>query len=284
MSARDLHSRSLVAIQTDPDPAAWPADVAGHVEGCEGCQRTLEQSRELRRSLRRVAGGDPPAGMLGRVRARLGEEAAPNDVPEVVEARRPLRRPTFAHRMWVPAALAAGLAIGVGIGVQLPDSTAPVVRVQDGEVVRTVEDYLQDVTHDRYLLERTGQPIEHVSSQATELSRWLSDGLGFELSLGPAPQDWSLEGGRVWHTLSRISALAVYRRGSEEITVFAVPAKGVHPEGLEPIRAEGPRTWFKEAWGFRGVAWYEGDLLWSVVGDPDRAELLAWARHFRSDA
>jgi len=182
----------------------------------------------------------------------------------------------------VTAALAAGLVLGVVLGPLLRSHDASTPQVVNGEVVQSVRDCLFDVAHDRHLLERTGRPIEHPGSDLTEVSHWLSEATGFEVRLGVPPRGWRLSGGRVWHTVSRISALAEYDLDGRRITIFAVPATEIvfdHSDDL--LVAE--NMWSKGAWSSQAVTWYDGRLLWSAVSDLPQADLVEWARGYRGE-
>jgi hypothetical protein len=167
----------------------------------------------------------------------------------------------------VPTALAAGLALGFGLGQMLGRE----------DPLLTVDAYLYDVTHDRYLLERTGRPLEMRISAEDEASEWLSHGLGLDVTVPKSPEGWELEGVRVWHTLSRLSALAVYMDGQEHrIVVFAVPVEDLVFEGATSVSRDGRTYFLGEGWGNQGVVWREGDLAWATVADIPVDELLDW--------
>ncbi len=276
-----LHHQSLHWVQTNADSESWPAEVRDHVSQCECCQRSATASLQLRAGLKRSQSPAAPPELLAQVRQRLAPEPSIPSLPQPAPPRS--SAPFLTRRAWVPAALAAGLILGIGLGPLLRSGGGRIgPKVINGQVVKTIGDYLSDVTHDRYLLDRTGRPIEMPSRDRGELSRWLTDGTGFELALGTEPAGWELEGGRVWHTVSRISALAEYADGAHRITVFAVPAQGIQSSGFDSQRVAGSELWTHEAWSFRGVAWFDQDLVWSAVSDLPLDSLVDWVGSYRS--
>ena len=85
----------------------------------------------------------------------------------------------------------------------------------------------------------------------------------------------------VW-TYSGVRPL--YDDGARSVAVFAVPAEGLEFEDLAPLRGH-PDLWYRQSWGFHGVAWVEGCLAWSAVAplDFDREALVAWTAAYRTE-
>jgi anti-sigma factor RsiW len=267
---RALHELSLRSIQENPERNSWPAEVREHVRDCERCQKTLEASLLLRVGLKKTSSDAAPEELRARVYRRLRQRLSPAP-----------RSHARLSGVGIAIGLAVGIALGIAIGLswrgRLP---SPTPKVVDGLVLRNVDDYLFDVTHDRHLLDGTGKPIEHVADDPADLSRWLSQGLGFDVRLGTSPAGWRLRGGRVWHTLSRISAMAEYDRGDRHLDVFAVPSEGID-RSRNVARRVGEDVWVGEAWSYRAVAWHDRGLLWSVVGKLPEDEMLEWVAKFR---
>jgi len=288
----ERHLQTLEAVQADPDVSRLDGALQAHLQACEECQATLEASQALRARLQRHLGGEAPSELVQQLRSKVGALANdPTPVGGPGSSRRAPVRPTRRIRSrignwwWtaVPTALAAGLAIGMMLPRDGHLGSLPNIR--DDEVVKSVADYLQDVTHDRYLLEGTGRPYEVAGDEPTRASDWLSEGLGFAVDLPEAPEGWTLAGVRVWHTVSRLSALAGYRGpDGTEIMVFAVPAAELEPSGLEPVRTPAGPVWVEHAWSQTGVAWFDGDLAWSAVAPVSRDELLKWSTAYRQAA
>ncbi len=264
----DAHSVHLAAIHDDPWGERWDPTTQQHLGECEPCRRTLEALRATLDRLKRRRQTTAPASLVAGLRrdiATLTAHHAPS--------------PSVRPRVALAAALAAGLVLGLGLGRYL--APAPTIEAPGAgvEVARTVHDFLDDVTHDRYLLERTGHPLELVTDETDRARLWLTESLGFDVALGRVPEGWALEGTRVWHTVSRLSALASYTSPVGTITVFAVPGHGL---AFEDASALEDGYWYAEGWGYRGVAWHDGELAWAAVGNTDLDGLLAWVKAYRN--
>lgn len=278
-----VHERSVKTIQAEPDPGRWDQATREHARECTECASTAQASATMRDRLRKLdsSRASAPASLRQRLARSIQEDAAiAREAEELQERGRaaptPTRvsagsRPRAPRAVWprwaVPSALAAGLALGVGLTQMLGD----------GRSALTADHYLDDVTHDRYLLERTGRPLELEIAAEDEASRWLSHGLGIDVRLPESPEGWRLEGVRVWHTLSRLSAMAVYADAERRrIVVFAVPVEDLVFEGKRS-ESRGGRTYFLgEGWDNLGVVWREGELAWAAVADMPAEDLLAW--------
>ena len=279
-----LHERSLRAIHDDPEAVGWSDEVRDHVRGCAVCEKTQRALTMLRERLRARAQKESPSpALMAGIRRRIEEETR-SAAGSAARPRRVVAPRTRSTLAAVAAALLVGVALGWIVAGGLDEvRTTPLgtTRVGD-EVARTVADYLEDVNHDRYLLDRMGRPLELVTDSAEEASAWLGHGLGFDLSLGDTPADYELRGARIWHTVSRLSALAVYEDGEASVSVFAVPRIGIDFEALAPIEHDGRRYWTATSWDHRGVAWVDGDLAWSAVSTLDRQALLEWVEEYRT--
>jgi hypothetical protein len=282
------HQRTLRALKADPDVSRLDPQLRQHLEKCNDCQETLDASVALRARLRQHLSVEAPSGLVRTLRARvealeaqaqqfaLQTQAGQGERP--TEAR-PARSEAISRRAWLWGAVPAALAAGIVLGILL---SRPEPTVRDGEVIKTIAEYLEDVTHDRHLLERTGRPYEIAATDPAEASEWLSRGLGFDVELPASLPDWELAGIRVWHTVSRLSALAGYEDpAGTEIMVFAVPASELLPRGLEPVTTSAGPAWIDEGWSQTGVAWLENGLAWSAVAPLPRSELLEWTTTYR---
>jgi len=284
----DPHERALAEVKIQPDPSAWDESTRRHVEECASCRRTAAASSILRDRLAALESfrAKAPDALAEWVRDLARGELAPGASDSPTASREPAAVPPVSDRSsrwrwWVPAALAAGILLGFGLagGLHLH-------RGQPGGVPpATVVDYLQDVTHDDYLFSQISHPLEQEITDPAQASRWLSRGLPFQLELASAPQGWTLEGVRIWHTLSRLSALASYRgpRG-ERILLFAVPREGISQGKIRPVGPAQEALYPGQGWGNQGVVWFEGDLAWAATSSIERSRLEEWVRQYRSAA
>lgn len=260
------HEKALSAIHDDPHGAHWQPEVEDHVGRCAACQRTMRALRTF----------------VGSMRRRQEKVTAP---PELIaqicrtvqaeQAKTSRRRATIV-RLAIPAALAAGLAIGV----LLPDPPAPGVVDVAGP---NVADLLDDALHDRLLLDGARGGVEYASTDAGDASSWLTRSLGFAVELpASVPDGWRLEGTRLWHTAGAMSALSTYTDGVQTISVFARPAAGL--EVVLPTDAPQGSTisWRMETGDHRGVAWVDDELAWVAVGTGPIEDVAAWVEEYRA--
>lgn len=260
------HEKALSAIHDDPHGTDWQPDVHDHVGRCAACQRTMRALRSFVGSMRRrqekVA---PPPELIAQVCRTVQ-----------AEQNKTTRRRATIVRLAIPAALAAGLAIGF----LWPNPPAPGVVDVTGPDVATL---LDDAIHDRLLLDGSRSGVEYASADASEASGWLSQNLGFDVTLPTtAPDGWRLEGTRIWHTAGAMSALATYTDGLQQITVFARPASGL--EVVMPTDAPVGSTisWRMETADHRGVAWVDDGLAWVAVGTGPIEDVAAWVETYRA--
>ncbi len=162
----------------------------------------------------------------------------------------------------IPVALAASLVLGVLLG----HDTGFKRPTTGGEVASTVGKYISDVTHDHYLFERINRPLEVAMNDPRELSQWLSESLNFSLALPRTGPDFTLQGGRVWHTLGRLSALASYTTGDGARTIlFAVPAENIVLSGADSKMIHGRQVFSGTGWHREARVWIDGDLAMALV-------------------
>jgi len=298
---RELNSdppraEALAWVRIHPDPSEWDEATRRHVAVCTQCRETAESSQMLRSRLRTLPSmiEKAPASLrewMAAAQARTlssGEESAsvtdagsaravPSSPIELPVARAAQR--TLLFRWALPLTLAAGLLLGLGIapwvGSLLP-SKAP-------STAATMRDYLLDVTHDHFLIGHLNRSLEVRGLDTAQASGWLSSGLPFPVGLASPPPGWSLEGARIWHTVSRISAMAAYQGpGGERVLVFAVPREGIDADRYKAVATPQGPVYLGESYGNQGVAWFQGDLAWSATSPMDRSRLLEWVEAYRS--
>ena len=265
-------------VQQDPRGENWDDLMRAHAASCAACQSFVTGADELARRLqaRPDASAVMPAAMRARLLAELGDnadKAAPTATPR--------SRPSLLSRarVLVPVAMAASLVLGVFL-----ESRFEIVpRPLPVEVDRSIGMYITDVTHDHYLLERIGRPLEVAMTDPAELSGWLSHSLSFGFNVPPSAGDLALEGGRVWHTVGRLSALASYRAPSgERVVLFAVPAANLALEGATVTTVDGRQVFEGAGWGREARVWIEGDLAMALVA-PEGGIPADWSRTFLSN-
>jgi anti-sigma factor RsiW len=264
-------------VESDPRGEGWGSEAAAHAADCPTCQAFLAGHGELTRRLRGLplATESMPAGLRGSLLAQLEACQPDRGASARTTARRGWSGPVF-RRLVVPVALAASLFLGVFLERNFdlrPGGPAPEVR-------RNIGMYIQDVTHDHYLLARITRPLEVPFTDPGELSRWLSTSLNFGFELPRTGRTFALEGGRVWHTLGRLSALASYvTEEGERAILFAVPANNLDLRGAPSTMIGGTRVYTGSAWGNEAHVWVAGDLAIALTAPKGKLP-AAWIESF----
>lgn len=271
-------------IQLDPRPGSWTRSQREHAGVCPGCGSFLASLAALTERLRGLSSTTRalPEPLRRQLLSRLDE--APGPAPATGSGPARSRRsgpkaPGRTFRSLAPLGMAASLALGVFLENRFDLAPAP-MPAEVGEVQATVGDYIHDVTHDHYLFERIRRPLEVEMAEAGRLSEWLSASLDFELRLPSESGSLALEGGRVWHTVGRLSAMAVYRADDgTRVVLFAVPAENLTPDGAESQWIAGTRVFHGGSWGHEARAWIQGDLAVSLTA-PEGHVPDGWERVF----
>lgn len=258
-------------IHDDPHGENWTSEHADHARLCPHCRQFLAGVRALGERLRELP--RHTAAMPAALRATLESRLEASSAATRPGARNPFRRWSQAL---IPVAMAASLVLGVVLDRQGVFRGAQT----SGEVPRTLADYIHDVTHDHYLFAQLDNSLEVRMDDPAALTGWLEGSLHFAPELPASTAEFALEGGRVWHTVNRLSALAAYATpdGNETI-LFAVPAEGLTPGDMDFQIVRGHRVYHGEGWEREALVWVEGDLALALVAP--RGHLPAtWADVF----
>jgi len=256
------------AIHDDPRRESWTAELTEHAHLCPHCRRFLAGVQALTERLKELPRHTAamPASLRATLENRLEASSA---APVADRSVRPPRRNLF--RSWgqvlVPVAMAASLVLGVALDRQGIFRTPQT----SGQVARTLGDYIHDVTHDHYLFAQLDNSLEVRMTDPAELSGWLRGTLHFAPELPASTTGFTLEGGRVWHTVNRLSALAAYGTpGGDEAILFAVPAEGLSPANADYRLVRGRRVYHGEGWKREAMVWLDGDLAMALVAPEGR--------------
>ena len=253
--------RHCQLVRTNPDGEGWDEATRAHVAECAACAAHLAGVAELGHRLRQLPPRSMPAAMKDRLVAQLAE--CPTATPAAVPApRKSLLRLPAVRRVLIPAAMAASLVLGVFLQQNFNFGSG----TGSGEVRRNVGMYIHDVTHDHYLLERIGRPLEVAMTDPADLEAWLSQSLAFNVELPETGDQLTLQGGRVWHTVGRLSALASYAAADgARVVLFAVPAANLDLAGASSDMVGDIRVFSGTGWGREARVWIQGDLAMALV-------------------
>jgi len=263
-------------IEADPRGEKWSAGAREHIAGCPACTAFLESCALLETRLKDLPSSreEMPAKLREHLLQQLSDDTIAQ-APPGGKSLSILRLPTV-RRFMIPTALAAALVLGIFLEKTF-DFGSTYLPV---EVDKTIGMYISDVTHDSFLLERVGRPLEIEISDPGDLSDWLSASLNFDFRLPADGGSLELQGGRVWHTVGRLSALASYTTASgSRVVLFAVPAENLKPSGAESGTIGTTRVFTGHGWGYEARVWIDGDLALALTA-PEGELPDAWDEVF----
>lgn len=266
-------------IQADPKGASWSTAAREHATNCPSCIAYLEGCAQVEKRLKALPSSreEMPAALREKMLQQLAEAT-------LTDASKPgkgqsLLTLSIVQRVLLPTALAASLVLGIFLEktFDFGSGSFPV------EVEKSIGMYIADVTHDHYLLERIGRPLEVEITNARHLSEWLSASLNFDFRLPDDGGSLALQGGRVWHTVGRLSALASYTTDSgSRVVLFAVPAENLKLLGAESSIVGTTQVFSGHGWGHEARVWIDGDLAVALTA-PEGELPAAWDEIFLPD-
>ncbi len=264
-------------ILEDPHGETWDEQAHVHAAECAECvayRTSVAALGDRLQALPSFGGATLPPMLRGAMLEHLAAVPVSADIVDLPT--RPRETTAWWRRAATPAAIAASLVLGIIIGDRV-DFRPP---ADTGEVPRSVGQYISDVTHDHYLIERIGRPLEVALTDEDEMSGWLSNSLAFDIELPVRDPAFDLEGGRVWHTVGRLSAMASYVVGDgSRVILFAVPALGLSLDGAPSEIVDGVRVYHGAEWDHEARVWIDGDLAMALVA-PEGHMPDDWRRVF----
>ncbi len=245
-----------------------------HLSSCESCSAVLlAMNEEKRLMLESFASIKAPP----RLKQKIVESLRSASIKTA--ARYP--QTPFWKRLLTPGPAWAAVSLVILIIAGAVYLRTQGIIAPSGEKPATMGLYLRDVTHDSYLIRNLpARPFDIKSRASGEVSAYLANHVGFDVLIPDlSSSGYELKGGRLWHTISRISALAVYdNREGSTISLFEVKKERMGKSEAEKIIADGRDFYFGNWFGYSGVAWIEKNTAVSIVGKISRDELLILAR------
>ena len=248
---------SLDALRDGTLSLPEAGEVREHLAACQSCAREWEVTEALRAAIRdRVSTPAAPAAFRKAMVSLLERQAAP--VGWFTRLQEVFRRQPVAAM-----ALAAAMVLLVLVPLNLWMLSAREM------VVPLLEESVNE--HIRLGL-REAEPEIPVAELHPLLARHQRR-LDFSSPLSfPDDQEHHLVGGHVSYLLRRkVLTVTYYHRPNRPITLLVLPNAGIRfPE--QPMSLIGKVYWAIHR-GFRTVHWQQGPLIYSLVSDPDEADL-----------
>lgn len=212
----------------------------------------------LRAALRRHRA---PAGLWGRIFADLAMTGVESGPP----------RPRGRLRRILPLVAAAGLLCFFLGAVVVANRQAPPTLPQVGLAAAPVHELQTFIASQR--------PLDIATSDLDRLRSWFGDKVAFLPPAFAAPQA-TLVGGRLSYLLGRRAAAYMYRADHHWLSLYVLPGAGLAAAGGEGVQVAGRNAEIVEIDGFTHVTWRADGLIYSVVADLPRWQLLQLAAAF----
>ena len=250
-------------------------DMQAHLRACPACLALAEAERAFRRFVREQA-SEPPLPDAFRVqlirRAMDGAGGAAAPQPAM----------TWWTRLaeWIqPKDFALGMAFAA---VLLLLFLGPLsLRSKGGDATGQfhADRFLQEATMAYRANQREPMPLEVAASDDRAVADWFRRRLTYSFKV-PCITDGAtkLMGGRLCRLLDRPSATFVYKRNGKDVLLFAFRGDDVSLPAKNRIRIRNQELYVHDVSGRPVAAWQQGGIVYSMVGDLNRADLLKIAQ------
>lgn len=234
-------------------------DVEEHLQVCAPCTNRAEAERTLHDFLRQQMATPPLPEDLKRRVLRQAMQGPPARV-------RWWRRRLAVHVRDIAIGVAAAAAV-------LLLMWRPLALFPPGG------DMLQKFAHEASITYGTYR-TEHMPPEVAEtddkmMTQWFNDRMGYPLKV-PCITDKStkLLGGRICRLLDRKSATMIYQRNGVEILLFAFKGGKMPMPEKYKVHAKNRVLYIQTVSGRPVAMWQHGDMMYSMVGDLAREDLV----------
>ncbi len=249
------HIYGIGAIRSTP---AERIAAERHISQCSACQAFFASEARLRRIVKQGASGQKaPASLRERILARIASERAPS----LIRSSQARSWPT-----WVPVLAAAMLLVASLTILWL----RPTNRITPGRLMP-----LLIADHRENALDQ----MQIVTPDHDALLAWFRERVDFAFRL-PVTRAPSLIGGRLCHLQGRRAALIAYRQAHRRVSLYVFDGRDVEWPEKRLISIDGRRFLVSAERGYTLILWRDRGLLYGLVGDVPRSDLLQFAMQF----
>lgn len=239
--------------------------IEGHLAGCASCRETLAAMTATDRRLKGLGDEErAPDALWERVMTSVSEiePGEPSDRPgEAADPAQPSFRVGRRQAMGIAAAVL--LTLGVGL-------SSPYWRRLGGKnplVVEPVKDFITFKVSER--------PLDMAASDPVALKEWFQGKVDFRLPLKGAEIDgYRLIGSRLCYFLNRRLSALMYERTGARVSLYVMTGEDLKiPAGIwEPVASREIASFAVES--YRNLIWQEGDLVYALVSDQPKDDML----------
>lgn len=251
-------------------------DMQAHLSDCPACLEAAEAERTYRRfvreQLQEVA--LPQAMKLQMIRQAM--DGAPGQ-RAVIEP-----KISWWARLntWIrPKDFALGMASATVLLLVLYGPISLQSKADD-----TTHRLLQDASMAYQANQLQPMPLGVSDSDDKAVADWFSRKLTYTFKV-PCITDTAtkLMGGRLCRLLDRQSATFVYKRNGKDVLLFAFRGDGVSLPARNRVRVQDQDLYLHNVSGRPVAAWKHGGIVYSMVGDLNRDDILSIAKtmHYR---
>ncbi len=241
-----------------PKPAE-AAQAEAHVSHCEACQEFFASEERLTDLLRTRA---PRQRVSAALREKIFSEIA-----------RERKRSAKGSR-WFRELLRSRLALAVLLVLAVLAGSFWLINRQG----RAAPQQMASVLIDDHAHSVTGA-TDIASSDHAVVQSWFEGKVDFNFRL-PAAIDRSLIGGRLCNLQGRRAALIYYQQPQSRVSLFIFDGADVQLPDDQLISLDGKRCLMDSNKGYNAVLWKERGVVYGLVSDASRADLLQLAAQF----
>jgi|CXWL01.1.fsa_nt_gi anti-sigma factor RsiW len=261
MTCGDVREILFAFLDNELD-AALSIEVQRHMEHCPECASEVETERTIQRKL--AAAMDRDASAWPTLQESLTTVVASPARSHV------LRR--LGVRSWIPITVGVAAVVILGLFMQRYAGLRTVSPQQGGLIDLLVADF------DHFLTE--GRPVQIASADRVEVSQWLHNKTGLEVSLPVTTGSrCKLIGGRKCTLKGQPAAFASYEMDASPTSLIVLAGGPDSIESLERVSRDGRTFWVDRCKGHSVVACLRDNLIYAAVSRTDKDELI----HFMSE-
>ncbi len=257
-------------------------DMQAHLRSCPACMELAETERACRRFVReQVAEAPLPDVMKAKLLQRAMDGATGRTA--VIEPRTTWW--TWLSTWIRPKDFALGMASAAAVLLVLFGPFSWSSKSDDLAETFHADKFLQEASMAYRANQRMPMPLEVAASDDKAVADWFSRRLTYSFKVPCITDDATkLMGGRLCRLVDRPSATFVYKRNGKDVMLFAFRGDGVSLPAKNLIRVqEGKELYFHDVSGRPVAAWQHGGIVYSMVGDLNREDILKIAEtmHYR---
>ena len=251
-------------------------DMQAHLRACPACLALAETERAFRCFVREQASETPlpEASKLQLIRRAMDD--ASGRAATVAPAM------TWWARLgeWIqPKDFALGMASAVVLLLLFMGPLSLRSKGGDATDQFSANRFLQEASMAYRANLREPMPLDVAASDDKTVADWFRRRLTYSFQV-PCITDGAtkLMGGRLCRLFDRPSATFVYKRNGKDVMLFAFRGDGVLLPAKNRVRIQNQDVYVHDVSGRPVAAWQQGGIVYSMVGDINRDDLLQIAR------